>query len=189
MVSSRSASARSCSFMIPPRAQLMIRQVGFIFLKCSARIMLSVSGVLGAWTVMKSDRSMSSSTETSSTPRASAFIWVRIGSNVITFMPKDCARLAISPPMRPMPMIPRTFSKTSVPMNFFRSQRPASMDAWAAGIFRHSAKRSAKACSQVEIVLPPGVFMTTIPAFVAAVLSILSVPTPALPITFSFLAA
>ena len=38
-------------------------------------------------------------------------------------------------------------------------------------------------CSAVETVLPPGVFMTTIPCRVAAPKSILSTPTPARTIT------
>ena len=45
---------------------------------------------------------------------------------------------------------------------------------------------SEKACSAVEIVFPPGVFITMMPRFVAASTSTLSTPTPARPITFSF---
>jgi len=44
-------------------------------------------------------------------------------------------------------------------------------------------------CSAVEIVLPPGVFMTTTPRSVAACTSTLSTPTPARPTTRSFGAA
>ena len=44
---------------------------------------------------------------------------------------------------------------------------------------------SEKACSAVEIVFPPGVFMTMMPRFVAASTSTLSTPTPARPMTFS----
>ena len=43
--------------------------------------------------------------------------------------------------------------------------------------------------SAVEIVFPPGVFITTMPRSVAASTSTLSTPTPALPTTFRFGAA
>ena len=44
-------------------------------------------------------------------------------------------------------------------------------------------------CSATEIVFPPGTFATTIPFCVAACLSTLSTPVPALPINFNFCAA
>ena len=40
----------------------------------------------------------------------------------------------------------------------------------------------------VETVLPPGVFMTSTPLRVASATSMLSIPTPARPITFMFVA-
>ena len=43
-----------------------------------------------------------------------------------------------------------------------------------------------KACSAVEIVLPPGVFITMTPRLVAASMSMLSTPTPARPMTLRF---
>ena len=45
---------------------------------------------------------------------------------------------------------------------------------------------SEKACSAVEIVFPPGVFITMMPRLVAASTSTLSTPTPARPMTFRF---
>ncbi len=51
-------------------------------------------------------------------------------------------------------------------------------------MFRDSANISAIVCSAVLSVLPPGVFITTMPCRVAASLSILSVPTPARTIAF-----
>ena len=48
---------------------------------------------------------------------------------------------------------------------------------------------SVKACSAVEIVLPVGVFITITPWSVDASRSMLSTPTPALPITLSLVAA
>ena len=44
------------------------------------------------------------------------------------------------------------------------------------------------ACSAVVIIFPNGVFITIIPFFDASSLSILSVPIPARPMTFSFFA-
>lgn len=43
-------------------------------------------------------------------------------------------------------------------------------------------------CSVAAIVFPPGEFITIIPCAVAALMSILSVPTPARPTIFNFLA-
>lgn len=40
----------------------------------------------------------------------------------------------------------------------------------------------------VDTVLPPGVFITSTPLRVASATSMLSIPTPALPITFMFVA-
>ena len=48
---------------------------------------------------------------------------------------------------------------------------------------------SEKACSAVEMVFPPGVFITMMPRLVAASTSTLSTPTPARPTTLSFVAA
>ena len=57
---------------------------------------------------------------------------------------------------------------------------------WYAGaMFRDRASISAIVCSAVLSVLPAGVFITTMPARVAASLSMLSVPTPARTIAFS----
>ena len=46
-------------------------------------------------------------------------------------------------------------------------------------MWRARAIIMATVCSAVEMVLPPGVFMTTMPRRVAAATSILSTPTPA----------
>ena len=86
--------------------------------------------------------------------------------------------------MRPMPMIPRVLLKISVPWYFFFSQRPSRMERAAWGIFRAMATIRDKACSAVVMVLPPGVFMTTMPRLLAAGMSTLSNPVPARPTTF-----
>ena len=74
-------------------------------------------------------------------------------------------------------------------MKRFFSHLPAWVEASAAGSWRASANIMAMACSAVVIELPNGVFITTMPAAVAAGMSTLSTPMPARPITFSFLAA
>ena len=74
-------------------------------------------------------------------------------------------------------------------MNFFFSHLPAAIDALACGILRAAANIRASACSAVVTVLPPGVFITTIPFLDAATLSTLSSPEPALPTTLSCEAA
>ena len=63
------------------------------------------------------------------------------------------------------------------------------MDACAAGILRANDSIIENVCSHVEIVLPPGVFITMMPRRVAASTSTLSTPTPARPITRNFFAA
>ncbi len=69
-------------------------------------------------------------------------------------------------------------------MKRFFSHLPAWVEASAAGSWRARANIIAMACSAVVIELPKGVFITTIPAAVAAGMSTLSTPMPARPITF-----
>ena len=63
------------------------------------------------------------------------------------------------------------------------------MLAWACGVLRARHIIKVKACSAVEMVLPPGVFITTTPRLEAAATSMLSTPTPARPMTLRPLAA
>jgi len=70
-------------------------------------------------------------------------------------------------------------------MNVFLSHLPLFMEAVACGICRARANIMAIVCSPVVIVLPPGVFMTTMPRLLAALTSTLSTPMPARPTTFS----
>ena len=100
-------------------------------------------------------------------------------------MSKPWARLATASPTRPRPTIPSVLPPSCVPVNLLRSQRPALRLSFAWAMFRDSASIIAMVCSAVETVLPPGVFMTTIPCRVAAGTSMLSTPTPARTITLS----
>ncbi len=74
-------------------------------------------------------------------------------------------------------------------MNLLFSQRPAFIEAVACGILRARDSIMAMACSAVVTVLPPGVFMTTMPRLLAAGMSMLSTPAPARPMAESFAAA
>ena len=77
--------------------------------------------------------------------------------------------------------MPITFPDSSVPMYLDRSQRPALRLATACGMFRASAITKDIVSSAADVVLPPGVFMTRMPADVAAERSMLSTPTVAAP--------
>src|SRR5215208_8390051 len=74
-------------------------------------------------------------------------------------------------------------------MNLSFSHLPAFMEAVAWGMRRLIAQIIDIVCSAVVTVLPPGVFMTTMPRRVAAGVSTLSKPEPARPTTLSFSAA
>ena len=91
--------------------------------------------------------------------------------------------------MLPTPRMPSVLPVISVPSYFFFSHSPRLMEAVAWGIFLARAIIMETACSAVVMVLPPGVFMTTMPFFVAATVSTLSTPVPALPMTLRFSAA
>src|ERR1035437_6712544 len=98
---------------------------------------------------------------------------------------KARARLTTSRPMLPRPMMPSVLPRSSWPMSFFFSHLPARVEALACGIRRAIASMSASVCSATETALPPGVFITSTPASVAASRSTLSTPTPARPMTRS----
>src|SRR3954462_9652571 len=99
----------------------------------------------------------------------------------MTCMSKPWARLATARPTRPRPTIPSVLPPSCVPVNLLRSQRPALRLSLALATFRDSASINAIVCSAVETVLPPGVFMTTIPWRVAARTCLVSTPPPAPP--------
>ena len=82
--------------------------------------------------------------------------------------------------------MPSVLPRSSLPMNFFFSHLPARVEALACGMWRAMASISASVCSATEMALPPGVFITSTPAAVAASRSTLSTPTPARPMTRSF---
>ncbi len=55
-----------------------------------------------------------------------------------------------------------------MPSNDLRSHLPEIIEACACGIFLARDSMSENVCSAVEMVLPPGVFITTMPRSVAA---------------------
>src|ERR1051325_8661833 len=97
----------------------------------------------------------------------------------MTFMSRPAARRATSRPTRPRPTTPSVLPASWVPTSLARSHLPACRLASAAGMWRARAIKSVMVCSAVLTVLPPGVFMTTMPLRVAAATSMLSTPTPA----------
>src|SRR5262249_48400554 len=95
------------------------------------------------------------------------------------------ARFTTSRPMLPSPTMPSALPRSSFPIIFFFSHLPARVEELAWGMCRAIASIRARVCSATEIALPPGVFMTSTPAAVAASRSTLSTPTPARPTTRS----
>ena len=85
--------------------------------------------------------------------------------------------------MRPAPMTPRVFPRSSTPCRLERSHRPWRIDRSATVTLRATASNSAMVSSAAEIVLPPGAFITATPRSEAAATSMLSTPTPARPTT------
>ena len=106
----------------------------------------------------------------------------------MTFMSNAIARLATPEPMRPMPMMPSVFPRSSTPTYFLRFHSPFCIVSFAIGMLRASASIIAIVCSVAAIVLPPGELMTMMPFAVAAGMSMLSTPTPARPIILRFFA-
>src|SRR5271165_133860 len=103
----------------------------------------------------------------------------------MTRISNAAARRTTSRPTLPSPTTPSVLPRSSVPTNFRFSQLPALVEAQAAGMERAMESMSAMVCSAAETALPPGVFITSTPAAVAAGRSMFSIPTPARPITRS----
>ena len=145
-----------------------------------ASMRLRVSALSGVCSEIKSQRGQSSSSrDTLSTPFSSAFSADSSGSKPTTVMPKPRARRATARPTRPKPTTPRVLPSSWVPVKALRSHFPDLRLSLATATLRARASISAMVCSAVETVLPPGVFMTTMPWRVAAGTSMLSTPTPA----------
>ena len=85
--------------------------------------------------------------------------------------------------------MPMVLLKTSLPSRAFFSHLDCFMNMFACGMLRVRAIIMAMVCSPVVTVLPPGVFMTTMPCLLAAGMSMLSTPAPARPMTLSFFPA
>mmetsp|Transcript_26064 Transcript_26064/g.50614 ORF Transcript_26064/g.50614 Transcript_26064/m.50614 type:complete len:345 (-) Transcript_26064:228-1262(-) len=184
-----SACRSASSSMMPPRAQLTMRTLGFIDASASALIMLRVSSSSGTCTVRKSARRMASAAVTGSMLSLRAISAGKSGSKPTTVMPKDCMRETTSRPTRPSPSTPSVLPCSSTPTYFLRSHLPAFIEASACATLLASAQMREHVCSAAEMVLPPGVLITTMPRRVAAAQSMLSTPVPARPMQCIFFAA
>ena len=123
---------------MPPRATLSSMTPGFIRSMAAALIRPRVVRVIGTWTVMTSDRSTSSSNETSSTPMFAACSGVTNGSDPITVISIARARTAIAWPILPRPTMPSVLPRSSTPVNCDRFHSPRRIDASAAAVRRAS---------------------------------------------------
>mmetsp|Transcript_24775 Transcript_24775/g.43291 ORF Transcript_24775/g.43291 Transcript_24775/m.43291 type:complete len:361 (+) Transcript_24775:2350-3432(+) len=184
-----SAASSASSLMMPPRATFTSRTPRLHVARLSALNRLRVWSVSGVCTVMKSASASTRGSGTGSTPAARAAPSAKMGSYPITCMPIEEHQWATSRPIRPRPITPRVFPVSSVPVKLLRSHCPLFRLATACGMFLERARMWLRVSSAVEMVLPPGVFSTRIPAFVAAFRLMLSTPVPARPTSFSFLAA
>src|SRR5690606_11140419 len=107
----------------------------------------------------------------------------------MTFMPNEASRWATSTPIRPSPTMPTVFSYSSVPLYLLRFHSPPLSAAFAGAMLRAVAKSSPMASSAALVMLDVGALTTMTPAWVAALTSTLSSPTPARAMTFSLGAA
>ena len=84
----------------------------------------------------------------------------------------------------PKPISPNLLPLNSVPLSNFFSHNPSLSPRSPLGICLQDARRWPMVSSTTLLVEACGVLQTTIPDFVAACKSILSTPTPALPMNF-----
>lgn len=126
---------------------------------------------------------------TSLTPFVAATSTLAYGSRATTFIPSPIAIRATFMPTFPRPMMPKVLPLTSTPTSLLLAHFPATRLAVAAGMFLAVASSKAMVCSAAATMLPLGELTTMIPNFVAASMSTLSTPTPALATTLRFLAA
>mmetsp|Transcript_22535 Transcript_22535/g.68698 ORF Transcript_22535/g.68698 Transcript_22535/m.68698 type:complete len:216 (-) Transcript_22535:280-927(-) len=166
---------------MPPRAQLTMRTPGFMVAMEALLIMSRVSSRSGTCTVRKSARRMHSAALTGSMLSFSDASGGKNGSYPMASIPKACMRDTTSRPTRPRPSTPSVLPASSTPMYFLRSHLPCFIEQSPCATLRAREAMSAQVCSAAEIVLPPGVFMTMMPFFVAATQSMLSTPVPARP--------
>ncbi len=122
-------------------------------------------------------------------PRSRAACELIYGSCPTIRISNGRALFTTSRPMLPSPTMPSVLPRSSLPRNFFFSHLPAFVELLACGTALAIESINARVCSATETALPPGVFITSTPASVAAGRSTLSTPTPARPITLNLGAA
>ena len=86
-------------------------------------------------------------------------------------------------PIFPSPTIPRVLLRNSEPTSLCRFHSPFEIPWCPEFTFLDKANIKASVCSAALIVFASGVLITTTPRLVAAEISMLSTPTPALPMT------
>ena len=103
------------------------------------------------------------------------------GSKALTSMPNALANSATPRAILPKPISPRRLPPSSLPLRLFLSQSPNRRLLSARAINLVDAIRCPIVSSTTLLVDAPGVLQTTIPFLVAESMSMLSTPTPALP--------
>ena len=101
--------------------------------------------------------------------------------------PNPFAIVATFVPILPRPIIPRDFPPISVPTSSLFLHSPPRSEVWALDMFLQTDRRRVKVSSATLDMDGSGELTTNIPLSVAAMTSILSVPTPARAITLSFI--
>mmetsp|Transcript_135 Transcript_135/g.264 ORF Transcript_135/g.264 Transcript_135/m.264 type:complete len:202 (+) Transcript_135:1201-1806(+) len=157
----------------------------FIEFNSLALTILRVASFSGMCRVTMSQLSKISSTEAKVTPICSALLAEMTGSKPITLQLKPLILALMSWPMLPSPRIPTVLPVSSRPINFFFSHLPARVEMSAGTMCRRAAKAIATTSSATALALAPGVFITSIPFFLAALMSMVLNPAPALTIILS----
>ena len=180
MCPSRTASASACSSMIPPRATLMSRAPCFIRASSAAPTTPRVLSLSGTWTLRKSDCASRVSKSTSSAPACSARSGghQRVVGDDPHLEPLGGDPGHLEADLAEPRAAPASCSRSSVPMNAFRSHRPACIEASAGAMLRARASIIPTVCSAAAMVLPVGALSTSTPCRVAASRSMLSTPDP-----------
>jgi hypothetical protein len=183
IVPASSASARSSSSTMPPRAVLIRSAVGFIRESCGRRIMERVAGVSGTW---------SETTSLSARRRSSEACSMRCAAQYAPRSRRSCARIeqptaartrAVALPTWPRPIRPTRLPSTCTPPS--RTHRPCFRWWVPSAIRRASAIMSPSVSSATAGALTPGDDSTAIPRRAQPARSTLSRPTPNFEITRS----
>ena len=157
--------------------------------KAAPSIIPLVSGLRGTWIDKKSDWVYISCMVAGVAPPRSISSSEISGSNPRISIPKARVSWATERPMFPIPMIPITLSRSSIPLSWFLFHKPDFIELSAVGIDRARENINASTCSATAWVVAEGEFTTVTLCRLAAARSMLSTPTPARPTTLRLVAA